>query len=109
MIPPRILAELLLTANPISARRAYEIGFVNHVVPAAELMTRARQLADSILAGAPLFMEASKAMIASASGLNDAAALTEADRLFAPVYNSKDAIEGPLAFREKRKPNWRGH
>ena len=109
MIPPRILAELLLTADPISARRAYEIGFVNHVVPAAELMEKVRQIAGSILAGAPLFMEASKAMIAAASGWNDSSVLAEADRLFAPVYNSQDAIEGPLAFREKRKPNWRGH
>ena len=108
MIPPRILAELLLTANPISAQRAYEIGFVNHVVPAAEVMTKARALAHDILAGAPLYMEASKAMIAATSGLNDMDALAEGDRLFAPVYNSQDAHEGPLAFKEKRKPNWRG-
>ena len=108
MIPPRVLLELLMTGNPISAQRAYEIGFVNHVVPAAELMTKARQLADDIIAGAPLFITAAKELVARSIGVTEAEALLAADRIFEPVYNSEDAIEGPLAFREKRKPNWRG-
>jgi enoyl-CoA hydratase/carnithine racemase len=108
MIPPRILLELLMTGNPISAQRAYDIGFVNHVVPAAELMARARLLADDIIAGAPLFITAAKELVARSIGVPEADALRTADRIFEPVYNSQDAIEGPLAFREKRKPNWRG-
>jgi enoyl-CoA hydratase len=108
MIPPRLVLELLMTGNPISARRAYEMGFVNHVVPADQLAAKARALAADILAGAPLFIEASKQMVAMASGLNSTEILAAADRLFKPVYDSADAIEGPLAFKEKRKPNWRG-
>lgn len=109
MIPPRILLELLLTANPISAQRAYEIGFVNHVVGAGEVMTRARALAADIVAGAPLFMSAAKEMVKVAIELSGGEALQRAERIFDPVYNSNDAVEGALAFREKRKPVWRGN
>ena len=108
MIPPRIASELLMTANPISAQRAYEIGFVNRVVAPDQLMVAARALATDILAGAPLFIEATKEMIAIAAEVGASEAVTAADRLFERVYLSEDAIEGPLAFREKRKPNWRG-
>lgn len=108
MIPPRILIELMITGNPISAQRAYEIGFVNQVVPPDELMIKARQIADDIIAGAPLFVTAAKEMVTKSIGIPEADALLTADRIFEPVYNSEDAIEGPLAFREKRKPKWRG-
>ena len=108
MIPPRVMLELLMTGNPISAQRAYELGFVNYVVPAGQVMEKARALANDILAGAPLFMKAAKAMVAMATEVGGAEALRAADRIFEAVYRSEDAIEGPLAFREKRKPNWRG-
>lgn len=108
MIPPRVMSELLMTGNPISAQRAYEIGFVNHVVAPDQLMAKARALADDILSGAPLFIEATKEMIAMAAEVGASEAIGKADRIFERVYKSDDAIEGPLAFREKRKPNWRG-
>lgn len=108
MIPPRILLELLMTGNPVSAQRAYEFGFVNHVVPPTDLMTKARQLADDIIAGAPLFITAARAMVARSIGVTEAEGLRIADELFDVVYHSEDAVEGPLAFREKRKPVWRG-
>ena len=108
MIPPRMVLELLMTGNPISAHRAYEIGFVNHVVPPQSLMLKARALADDIIKGAPLFIEASKQMVAFAIGADGSDVLTRADQIFERVYSSEDAIEGPLAFKEKRRPNWRG-
>jgi len=108
MIPPRILLELLMTGNPVTAQRAHEFGFVNHVVPAADLMTKARQLAADIVAGAPLFITAAKEMVARSIGVPEAEALRIADELFDVVFHSEDAVEGPLAFREKRKPVWRG-
>lgn len=108
MIPPRVMSELLMTGNPISAQRAYEIGFVNHVVPLDQLMAKARAIACDILAGAPLFMEATKEMIAMAVEVGASEATANADQIFERVYKSEDAIEGPLAFREKRKPRWRG-
>ena len=108
MIPPRVMLELLMTGNPISAQRAYELGFVNHVVPADQVMEKARALANDILAGAPLFMKAAKEMVCMATEIGSTEALRAADRIFETVYRSEDAIEGPLAFREKRKPNWHG-
>jgi enoyl-CoA hydratase len=108
IIPPRIMLELLLTAAPITAQRAYEIGFVNHVVPAAELMDRARRMADDIVQGAPLFMKAAKALVYASMDSGARPSVAQAEILFEPVLTSPDAIEGPLAFREKRKPRWQG-
>jgi enoyl-CoA hydratase len=108
MIPQKIMMELLMTANPISAQRGYELGFINHVVAPGEVMAKARALANDILAGSPLFMKAVKEMVAMSTEVGSTEALRNADRIFEPVYRSEDAIEGPRAFREKRKPNWRG-
>lgn len=108
MIPPRVMAELMMTGNPVSAQRGYEIGFVNKVVEPDQLMTAARAMADDILAGAPLYIEATKEMIAMAAEVGASEALGKADGIFEKVYNSEDAKEGPQAFREKRKPVWKG-
>jgi enoyl-CoA hydratase/carnithine racemase len=108
MLPPRIVLELLMTGNPISAQRAFEIGFVNHVVAAEDVIGKARELAQDIIAGAPLVALAAKEMIAAATGVSRSEGLRAAERIFDRVYKSHDAIEGPRAFREKRKPNWRG-
>jgi enoyl-CoA hydratase/carnithine racemase len=108
LIPPRVALELLMTAEPIDARRAQEIGLVNRVVPAAELRAATQAMALSIAKNAPLSVRASKALVyaAASRGWNDG--LEEGDRLFEPVYKSEDAQEGPRAFREKRAPRWSG-
>ncbi|HEU0197705.1 MAG TPA: enoyl-CoA hydratase-related protein [Nevskiaceae bacterium] len=106
MIPKRIWLELCLTGEAISAQRAYEIGFVNHVVPRVELMSAAMKIAQRIVANAPLTMSASLKMVAAATEMGQTAAWDEADRLFVPVYESQDALEGPRAFREGRPPHW---
>jgi enoyl-CoA hydratase/carnithine racemase len=108
MIPQRVLLELLMTGNPISAQRAYELGFVNHVVPKGQEMTKALELANEILAGSPLCIAASKAMVYMSTELGCTEAVRQAEKIFEPVYLSEDAIEGPRAFREKRKPVWTG-
>lgn len=107
MIPRRILAELLLTAQPISAQRAYDVGLVNEVVPAEQLIERAWEVARTIVANAPLTIAASKWMIrvAGESGVSATAAM--AGEFFRHVYDSEDALEGPRAFREGRKPEWK--
>jgi enoyl-CoA hydratase/carnithine racemase len=104
LVPPRIAMELLLTAAPISAQRAYEVGLVNRVVPLADLRSAATDLATTILANAPLSVGAAKRTVHL--GLADVA--DEADRIWEPVYTSADAQEGPAAFREKRTPEWKG-
>lgn len=108
LIPPRVAMELLLTGEPLDARRAYDIGLVNRVVPADQLRDEALRMAKVIAANAPLTVRAGKALVYTAAELGWAAALEEGDRLYEPVYLSEDAKEGPRAFAEKRAPRWQG-
>ena len=108
LIPPRTAIELLCTAEPMDAQRAYELGLVNRVVPAAQLKSAAAELARTIAANAPLTVRAGKAMIRATAGLSPAEAKAVADEIYKPVYASDDAQEGPRAFAEKRPPRWKG-
>jgi enoyl-CoA hydratase/carnithine racemase len=104
LIPPRIALQILLTGDPLSAQRAYEIGLVNEVVPLADLHARAQALAERIAANAPLSVLAAK----RTAYLSRPDLFDEAERIWEPVYNSADAQEGPAAFRDKRRPVWTG-
>ncbi|HEY1775425.1 MAG TPA: enoyl-CoA hydratase-related protein [Solirubrobacteraceae bacterium] len=108
MMPARVALELLIVAQPISARRAYELGLVNRVVPAAELDAAAAELAATIVANAPLSVAAGKQMVHEVVGLPLEQAFALADELYAPAYLSEDAQEGPRAFNERRAPRWQG-
>lgn len=108
LIPPRVALELLMTAQPIDAARAYQIGLVNRVVPIAELLAEAEALATGIIENAPLSVRAGKAMVYAAAERGRSEALDEGYRIFEPVYLSEDAQEGPQAFQEKRSPEWKG-
>lgn len=109
MIPQRVMMELLLTGDPINARRAYEIGFVNQVVPAAELMPAALAMAEKIARNAPLTVRAARELVYLSTEMGRSAALRAGHHVFECVYRSEDAQEGPRAFKEKRNPQWRGH
>jgi enoyl-CoA hydratase/carnithine racemase len=104
LVPPRVALEILLTGDPLDARRAREVGLVNDVVPLADLRSRTQQLAERIAANAPLSVRAAKrTAYLSRPDLHD-----RAEEIWAPVYRSRDAQEGPAAFREKRAPVWEG-
>jgi enoyl-CoA hydratase/carnithine racemase len=108
LIPPRIALQLLLTAQPITATRAREIGLINFIVPGPELATASRALAQQIIANAPLSVAAGKAMVRSILDEVLGDARQRANEIWAPVYLSEDAQEGPRAFKEKRLPRWQG-
>jgi enoyl-CoA hydratase/carnithine racemase len=108
LIPPRVAMQILLTGDPISAERAYQVGLVNEVVPAAELPAAAQALGERIATNAPLSVLAGKRTVYLASERPISAAFDEAERIWEPVYLSADAQEGPAAFRDKRAPVWKG-
>jgi len=108
LIPPRVALELLLTAQPITAFRAQNVGLVNFVVPSGELTSTSRALAQQIAANAPLSVAAGKAMVRNILDEVLGDARQRANAIWAPVYLSEDAQEGPRAFKEKRLPRWQG-
>lgn len=108
-LPQKILMELLVTGEPLSAERAYDVGFVNRVVPRAQLLDAAFALADVIAANAPLVVRASKQMLydgQAAMGMEQA--LEASAGVFRVVNESADASEGFAARAEGRPPVWRG-
>lgn len=107
-IPHKIAMELLLLGEPIDARRAYEVGYVNKVVPVAELMPAALDYARRIADTAPLPSRALKRFVAATLPKSPTElagmARAETDAIFA----SEDWAEGRKAFAEKRPPAYRG-
>jgi enoyl-CoA hydratase/carnithine racemase len=108
LVGPRAAMEIMLLGDPLTAARAYEIGLVNRVVPAAELHDAAREWATKIAANAPLSVRAAKQLVYLSAELSWSEALNAADKLYEPVYLSEDGQEGPRAFKEKRPPRWQG-
>jgi len=106
-VPWALAMELLLTGDPISAQRAYEVGMVNRVVPADELMSTALALAERICQNGPLAVRTSKEIAVRALDLEPGFVLEK--QLAKKVFESDDAKEGPKAFAEKRKPEFKGH
>jgi enoyl-CoA hydratase/carnithine racemase len=107
MIPQKMAMGYILTGRHMTAQEAHELGVVNEVVPLADLMPTAMRWADEILACAPLSIRASKQAALMGLGHPVDVALrmhyTEAEKM----RRSEDTVEGPRAFAEKRKPNWK--
>jgi enoyl-CoA hydratase len=107
-IPWAKMMEMLLVGRPFSALEALEMGLINYVVPHSALLTKAFELAGLLAANGPLAVAKIKEGVLRSSGLSLRDALTIEDEVSAAVMTSKDAREGPRAFKEKRKPSFTG-
>lgn len=111
---PRIVGlnramELILTAEPIDCRRAWEIGIVNHMVDHPEaLLPAALQMARTIADNAPLAVAASRALAINAFDSRDDELFRAGFAAANTILRSSDAAEGRRAFLEKRPPRWQG-
>jgi len=107
-MPLPIAFEILLMGNPVPAQRLYDVGWVNRVVPLDQLMPTTNEMAAVLADNAPLSMRAAKEALYNAMDAGRTAGIDQAKKIYEKVYASEDAVEGPRAFAEKRKPVWKG-
>jgi enoyl-CoA hydratase len=100
--------ELILTGRRIGAEEALAMGLVSLVVPAAETVERALELAGRIAAMPPLAVQAAKGAIVAAQEHPLGEGLREERQRFEGLFATEDQAEGMLAFLEKRPPAWKG-
>lgn len=105
-IPWAVAMELLLVGRPIDARRAYDVGLVNRVVPLDRVLPTAMELAGQICENGPLAVRTAKEIAVRAWNHEPAFVLENA--LFQRVQKSEDAQEGPRSYAERRKPRFHG-
>jgi enoyl-CoA hydratase/carnithine racemase len=99
---------MLLTGRRVGAAEGRALGFVNEVVPPAELAAAARRWADAILECAPLSVRASKQAALAGLGRPLEEAMSGSYELLRDMVKSEDFVEGPRAFAAKRRPQWKG-
>ena len=106
-VPQNIAMELALTGDTMNAERAYQHGLVNILCEPGDAINEAMNLAERINANAPLAVRATRQAISQGAMVSDDEGIRIAVELFKPVAVSEDAKEGPLAFVEKRLPEWK--
>lgn len=99
---------LILTADQMDADTAFRIGLVSHVVPREELMGRAMAIANMICERGPLAVKAAKETIIRGMDMPLEHGLAYEDLVLGRLMATDDAKEGPKAFAEKRKPEYKG-
>jgi len=107
-IPYTLAAEVLLTGEFVTARRALEMGLIGRVVPDGQAMEEARRVAGVIASNGPLSVQAIKRSLQETEGLPEGEALKIELEIGLPIFGTEDAREGPKAFAEKRAPNFKG-
>jgi enoyl-CoA hydratase len=108
LVGPGIARELIYTGRRVRADEAFRLGIVNAVYPLSELMEKARELASTIAANAPLAVRASKDAISRALDVELDTGLAYEVGVFALSFDTADQKEGMSAFLERRKADFKG-
>jgi len=106
-IPYTVAADLLLTGRHITAAEALSVGLIGHVVPDGQALGKALEIAGAIAANGPVAVRAILRVIRETEGMAENEAFTLEAKVGMAVFASEDAKEGPRAFKEKRKPNFK--
>lgn len=107
-VPRAKAMEILLLGERMPVEEAWRIGLVNDVVPRERVLDRATDMAQRIAANGPLAVRAVKEAVRRSEGTDLDEALRIESEVGGPVFRSNDAVEGPLAFMEKRAPRFTG-
>jgi len=109
-MPRQLSNEIICGRRRHAAAEAESWGIVNRVVPLADLMTSARQLAAEICLSAPLSVAAVLELNRTLENVDiqEAMKLMRVNAAYRKAVDSQDAIEGPASFAEKRPPKWQG-
>ncbi|MDT5067418.1 MAG: enoyl-CoA hydratase, partial [Mycobacterium sp.] len=106
-IPYTLAADILLTGRHLSAAEAKEIGLIGYVVPDGDALEKAFEIAETVNNNGPLAVQAILKSIRETEGMPENEAFKIDTQLGIQVFLSDDAKEGPRAFKEKRKPEFK--
>jgi enoyl-CoA hydratase len=107
-MPHKVAMEFLLVGEELPVERAYQVGFVNAITPKGQHLAQAQAIAATVAANAPLVVQALKKLARDAMPRGPLDTVADARRVLDAIKESDDLKEGVTAFREKRKPQFKG-
>ena len=107
-IPYTLAADILLTGRHLRAPEAKEIGLISHVVPDGEALDKAREIAEVVANNGPVAVQAVLRALRETESVPEMEAMRIDSQIGMEVFKSEDAKEGPMAFMQKRTPEFKG-